>query len=152
MRGSVSNGFRGSICVDFPPKPDFCSYPIESGDKILLCSDGLNGMLQDDAILKILHDSANINEASINLINAANEAGGHDNITLILSEIISVSNQTFHENIKLRKLELASSFNNVDSVNPFKTLKPDGKSGEEKNDKDEKETSDSDNSKKKIIT
>jgi protein phosphatase len=59
------------------PKPDFCSYPIESGDKILLCSDGLNGMLQDDALLKILHENKNINDAAISLINAANEAGGH---------------------------------------------------------------------------
>ena len=106
------------------PKPDFCSYPIELGDKILLCSDGLNGMLQDDAILKILHDAENINEAAISLINAANEAGGHDNITLILSEIISVSNQAFPDNFKLRALELAVSFNQLDSGNPFQTLKP----------------------------
>jgi protein phosphatase len=73
------------------PKPDVCAYPIVAGDKILLCSDGLNGMLQDDAILKILHETENINEAAIKLINTANEAGGHDNITLILSEIILVS-------------------------------------------------------------
>ena len=106
------------------PKPDFCSYPIELGDKILLCSDGLNGMLQDDAILKILHDAENINEAAISLINAANEAGGHDNITLILSEIISVSNQELPVSIKLRMMELAVNFNQVDSGNPFQTLNP----------------------------
>jgi protein phosphatase len=106
------------------PKPDFCAYPIQSGDKILLCSDGLNGMLQDDAILKILHDTTNINEASNNLINAANEAGGHDNITLILSDIISVPNHQHPEKFKLRELELAVNFNQMDSGNPFQTLKP----------------------------
>jgi serine/threonine protein phosphatase PrpC len=106
------------------PKPDVCAYPIVAGDKILLCSDGLNGMLQDDAILKILHETENINEAAIKLINTANEAGGHDNITLILSEIISVSNETFPDNIKLRAMELAVNFNQLDSGNPFQTLKP----------------------------
>ena len=106
------------------PKPDVCAYPLVAGDKILLCSDGLNGMLQDDAILKILHETENINEAAIKLINTANEAGGHDNITLILSEIISVSNETFPDNIKLRAMELAVNFNQLDSGNPFQTLKP----------------------------
>jgi protein phosphatase len=132
------------------PKPDFCSYPIELGDKILLCSDGLNGMLQDDAILKILHENENINDAAISLINAANDAGGHDNITLILSEIISVSSHTSStDNIKLRKMELAVNFNQVDSGNPFQTLKPIINSENEKGEEVSEETSSLDSSKKK---
>ena len=131
------------------PKADFCSYPLELGDKILLCSDGLNGMLQDDAILKILHDAENINEAAISLINAANEAGGHDNITLILSEIISVSNQELPVSIKLRMMELAVNFNKVDSGNPFQTLKPNKNPEDEKGDELSEENSNSDISKKK---
>lgn len=132
------------------PKPDFCTYPIESGDKILLCSDGLNGMLQDDAILKILHDATNINEASINLINAANEAGGHDNISLILSEIISVSNKELPD-IKYRKLELAVNFNQMDSGNPFQTLKPIKNLDDEVEKEEEKGNSNLDSVKKKKI-
>jgi serine/threonine protein phosphatase PrpC len=105
-------------------KPDFCSFPLEIGDKILLCSDGLNGMLQDDSILKILHDHEHINEASGVLINAANEAGGHDNITLIVAEVISLSNDPFPNDVKLREMLLAASYHQLDSGNPFKTLKP----------------------------
>lgn len=133
------------------PKPDVCAYPIVVGDKILLCSDGLNGMLQDDAILKILHNTENINEAAINLISAANEAGGHDNITLILSEIISVSNETFPDNIKLRAMELAVNFNQLDSGNPFQTLKPNEILEDKKGEEVVKDIYSSDNSKKKKI-
>lgn len=105
-------------------KSDFCAYPLESGDKILLCSDGLNGMLQDETILNILHNTSNINETAGNLINAANEAGGHDNITLILTEILTVSNKSYPEDFKLKKMPLACSYKQMDSGNPFQTLKP----------------------------
>jgi serine/threonine protein phosphatase PrpC len=132
------------------PKPDFCSYPIESGDKILLCSDGLNGMLQDVALLKTLHDSESINQAALNLIKAANEAGGHDNITIILSEIVSIPNLPLPENIKLRKLEIAANLNQVDSGNPFQTLAPIVGQADEKGTAETPLHSDSNLSKKKI--
>ncbi len=106
------------------PKPDFCAYPLESGDKIILCSDGLSGMLQDEAILNVLCNTSNINETASSLVQAANEAGGHDNITLILTEILTVSNKPFSESFKLKKMPLACSYKQMDSGNPFQTLKP----------------------------
>lgn len=109
------------------PKPDFCSFPLEMGDKVLLCSDGLNGMLKDDAIAKILHNNENISNAGNELIDNANEAGGHDNITIILAEVIKISNIEYPKDLKLRKLELACSYSLIsDSENPFKTLSPTG--------------------------
>ena len=107
------------------PKPDFCSFPIEQGDRILLCSDGLNGMLQDKAIASILHNEREISSCSKKLIENANNCGGHDNITVILCDIISSSEYTIPEDVKLFKLQLAAKYEPIASTsNPFTTLKP----------------------------
>ena len=53
------------------------------GDAFLLCSDGLNDMLEDNKIAKIVSKN-NAEQAAEKLINAANEAGGKDNITVCI--------------------------------------------------------------------
>jgi PPM family protein phosphatase len=56
---------------------------LEKGDKVLLCSDGLSGMLDDDEIAEILSYEKS-DEATKVLIEMANEAGGFDNITALV--------------------------------------------------------------------
>lgn len=70
-------GAREDISVDY------FEIDISNSDKILLCSDGLSGYLDEEKILRIIstHD---INAASDALINKANERGGYDNITVVL--------------------------------------------------------------------
>lgn len=58
-----------------------------AGDVYCLCSDGLSGMVQDDEILKIVTNGADIGEACRTLIARANEHGGEDNITAVLIQI-----------------------------------------------------------------
>ncbi|MBI4914127.1 MAG: Stp1/IreP family PP2C-type Ser/Thr phosphatase [Acidobacteria bacterium] len=53
-------------------------------DRLLLCSDGLSGMINDSEIFEIVHQSASLDEAVDQLIEAAKENGGEDNITVIL--------------------------------------------------------------------
>lgn len=65
-------------------KPEIHWHPVKSGDRLLLCSDGLTDMVDDDAISAILAEGASIEEATQQLVDAANEAGGRDNITAIL--------------------------------------------------------------------
>ena len=55
-----------------------------AGDKLLLCSDGLTGMLRDDQLLEILLAAPQGEIACRNLIDAANAAGGRDNITALV--------------------------------------------------------------------
>jgi protein phosphatase len=56
-----------------------------AGDVVLLCSDGLHGMITDEQILKLLHPlAATLEEAAEGLIDAANEAGGKDNVSVVL--------------------------------------------------------------------
>jgi len=59
-----------------------------SGDIFLLCSDGLTSMLSDETILHIiLNRKGNMQECADELVKAAKENGGHDNITVILVEV-----------------------------------------------------------------
>ncbi len=59
----------------------------ESGDRLLLCSDGLTGMLEDAAIAEMLGAYRDTNIAARALIDAANDAGGHDNISVVIVDI-----------------------------------------------------------------
>lgn len=56
---------------------------VQAGDRLLLCSDGLTNMLSDAEIGRILHRSATPDDACNQLVAAANESGGVDNITVV---------------------------------------------------------------------
>jgi protein phosphatase len=71
------------------PQPDFNGTFMLKGDVILLCSDGLTTMLPDSEIENIISNNPDIDICKNELINAANRAGGYDNITVVLAEIIS---------------------------------------------------------------
>jgi PPM family protein phosphatase len=58
--------------------------PLE-GDIVLLCSDGLAGPVSDEQILEIVMSSGDIKSAAHRLIDAANDNGGPDNITAVLT-------------------------------------------------------------------
>jgi serine/threonine protein phosphatase PrpC len=60
--------------------------PFLPGDMLLLCSDGLTDMVDKETITNILTDSASLKTKCANLVNAANENGGKDNITVVLVE------------------------------------------------------------------
>jgi len=60
-------------------------HQLEKGDVILLCSDGLHSMINDEAILKTVTPfPATLPAAAQKLIDAANEAGGKDNVSVVL--------------------------------------------------------------------
>lgn len=60
--------------------------PVEPGDRILLCSDGLYGAVAEAAIAAILDEDAQLQDKVNQLIDAANRNGGPDNVTAILLE------------------------------------------------------------------
>ncbi len=67
--------------------PDVQRVSLTSGDRLLLCSDGLSGYVDDAAIHQIVTSSASPQDACQRLIDAANRAGGPDNITAVLVQI-----------------------------------------------------------------
>lgn len=60
---------------------------LQPGDRLLLCSDGLSGMLTDEQIFNISRDQSSPALACDTLIRAANASGGEDNITVIIIEM-----------------------------------------------------------------
>ena len=78
---------------DFPTaaKPDYISKGVSTGDYILLCTDGLCGLIRDEEILGVMMpERENIVEYRNELISAALNAGGHDNVTVALLECCNV--------------------------------------------------------------
>lgn len=69
-----------------PFEPDVDVFSINVDESILICSDGLWGMVSQDDISKILQDDRDLNAKALALVHAANDAGGHDNISVILVE------------------------------------------------------------------
>ena len=65
------------------------TYDVESqpGDRLLLCSDGLTAMLEDGAICEILVAYRDPAIAARMLVDAANDAGGHDNVSVVIVDI-----------------------------------------------------------------
>ncbi|MCL2717590.1 MAG: Stp1/IreP family PP2C-type Ser/Thr phosphatase [Lachnospiraceae bacterium] len=66
---------------------DFFSEKIHAGELVMLCSDGLSNMLSDSEIGEILAREKDIEQLANELINAANDNGGKDNITVILIKV-----------------------------------------------------------------
>jgi PPM family protein phosphatase len=66
---------------------DTSSYPAEDGDVYLLCSDGLTTMVPEDRLATVLSANSGLRDAGEALIAAANEAGGRDNITVLLLRV-----------------------------------------------------------------
>ncbi len=67
--------------------PDVYDVSLEDGDRLMLCSDGLCGMITDDSIAAILVTNPDPSECCNALINEAIAAGGLDNVTVIVVDI-----------------------------------------------------------------
>lgn len=72
---------------------DFFHEELKSGDLILMCSDGLTNMLEDEEIGRILKTPGTIEERAERLIDAANQSGGRDNIAVILIDAFARENE-----------------------------------------------------------
>ncbi len=67
--------------------PDLLDVPLAHDDVLLLCSDGLSGLISDDDIRELLVEAPSLEIAASRLVAAANDAGGRDNITVVLARI-----------------------------------------------------------------
>ena len=65
--------------------PDLLCEPLAGGDVLLLCSDGLTGPVSDMEIENLLTETENLDLVAETLIQKANDAGGPDNITVVLA-------------------------------------------------------------------
>lgn len=70
---------------------DVIALPVVSGDRIVLCSDGLTTMLRDDTIRTLVDDDLTPGELARRLVDAACAAGGDDNVTVVVVDIEDVA-------------------------------------------------------------
>jgi PPM family protein phosphatase len=82
-RGKLSRyiGMSGDVY------PDVKTVKIHLGERFLLCSDGLWGMVSDEQITNLLLNNSEAESACRSLVGAANQAGGKDNITALVINI-----------------------------------------------------------------
>jgi protein phosphatase len=85
---------RSIITRALGPEPvvevDTWTYAVRAGDIFMLCSDGLTSMVSERRIKEIMAASESLHHTADSLIDMANEAGGRDNITVILFRIEEV--------------------------------------------------------------
>jgi serine/threonine protein phosphatase PrpC len=94
------NEINNVLGIEYMKPATVCQSPLkpQDGDFLLLCTDGLYGMVSDEAMRKVLINKKSLTEQANELIWLANEAGGDDNITL---QIIKVGSNmlSFAKNI-----------------------------------------------------
>ena len=88
---------RSIITRALGPEPevevDTWSYSAKAGDVLLLCSDGLTSMVSEERVAEILATADSLDHAADQLIAEANEAGGRDNITVVLFRVEDVGGE-----------------------------------------------------------
>ncbi len=68
---------------------DEMTLTLHDGDRILLCSDGLTGLVGDEAISMVLRTAPTPSDAAWSLVEAANRNGGHDNTTVAVVDVLA---------------------------------------------------------------
>jgi protein phosphatase len=68
-------------------EPDFFEVSLEDGDTVLMCSDGLTNMLEDETIERIIRENEDPETAAETLVKCANENGGKDNIAIVIIKV-----------------------------------------------------------------
>ncbi|PNY80879.1 PP2C family protein-serine/threonine phosphatase [Deinococcus koreensis] len=82
-RSVVSNALGGEERV----RMELFGLPLRAGDRLLLCSDGLSGVIGDQEMLEMLARPLDPEATARVLVNAANDAGGPDNITALVVDV-----------------------------------------------------------------
>ncbi|WP_181312614.1 PP2C family protein-serine/threonine phosphatase [Nocardioides campestrisoli] len=73
------------------PEPDFFLLPLASAERLLLCTDGITGMIDDAAIEELLVRHTDPRDAAEQLVAAALAAGGRDNATALVVDVVGLA-------------------------------------------------------------
>lgn len=79
------NVITRAVGVSQDVKADFFEVDLKPGDKVLMCSDGLSNMIEDDRLFDVINAN-NVEDSVKILIDEAKKNGGYDNITAIVIE------------------------------------------------------------------
>lgn len=80
-----------AIGSDIHMRPDIYELNVCAGDRLLICSDGLSSMVSDQEIASIMRSHSNPQHCADELVSAALENGGADNVTVIVADVAGFS-------------------------------------------------------------
>ena len=87
---------------------DHFTLHIEEGDRLILCSDGLSSMIPDSDIENIATQSSSAQICVDNLVDAALAAGGHDNVTVVVVDLVDDGVMREAKRVRRRNVTIAS--------------------------------------------
>ena len=76
-----------AIGSDIHMRPDIYELNVDAGDRILLCSDGLSSMISNNSIESIMRRQSDAQHCADELVTAALENGGADNVTVVVADV-----------------------------------------------------------------
>jgi len=85
QRNILTQAFGSDLRV----RADITSSPLQEGDLIMLCTDGLTGVVPTAEIEQVIGSSQSLDEATARLVALSNERGGFDNVTVLLAGPVS---------------------------------------------------------------
>jgi PPM family protein phosphatase len=84
-RAVVTQALQGE-----PVEPAFSTIEPQPGDRWMLCSDGLSNVVREDTIATVLTEVAEVEPCAHRLVDLARRAGGPDNITVVVADVVPV--------------------------------------------------------------
>lgn len=87
----IKNLVTRAVGVEESVELEVNAFTLQGGDLYLMCSDGLSDMVEDARIARIIATAANLEDCAQSLLDAANAAGGKDNVSVLL---IAVNDET----------------------------------------------------------
>lgn len=97
---------------------DFWLVPVEEGDRILVCSDGLSGEISDEQIHRALGTLRHPQDAVDSLIQAALRSGGRDNITVVVVDASNVHGNNSGETLNTAQMPRAGAEDTLPRMDP----------------------------------
>lgn len=88
------NVITRALGAGMEPDADFFAVPVTPGERLLICSDGLTGEVEDEQIGELLSANEDPADAAAALVAAALAGGGRDNITIIVADVLGADEET----------------------------------------------------------
>jgi protein phosphatase len=86
-----------------PTEADYFRLPLASAERLVLCTDGVTGMIGDDAIETILREIDDPRDAAETMVAAAVSAGGEDNATAVVIDVVGLAADSAYDSRRQRE-------------------------------------------------
>jgi protein phosphatase len=86
-----------------PLDPDFFVVPLAHAERVLLCSDGVTDLLRDAEIAEVLRGNADPRDAAERVVACALAAGGVDNATAVVVDVMGLADDRTHDSRRQRE-------------------------------------------------